>query len=471
MRFLVPLSLALCLVVAACSRPPGSATGTASEVASGGERRADQGERERSRPLVVGWPVDSDLPGADAARARLPLDRRPTKGAAEPLVTVVVFSDYECPHCARLLPTLDRLLELYGDETRIVYRDYPLSNHPHARDAALAARAVHRALGDEAFGRMHDLLFENQTALSRADLERYAESVGLEPAILRAAYDDASLDEAIDEDMELARRARITGTPTLFVDGRMIAGVPTFLELEELVDEEMGLAREAMRRGVPRAGLYDAVLVAASDPEEAARRRAETRVAAQDAPPSDEGRVFSIAIPETAPSRGPDDAKVTIQVWSDFECPYCGRVEPSLDRLRESYPSTVRVVFRHYPLSFHRHAREASLAAIAVAEQAGADGFWAFHDTLFAHQDALTPEDLERYALEVPGVTARRFRHALASRETAELLQHDVDALEELGVSIGTPMIFVNGRLIRGARPYEELAAAVDAALASATAR
>jgi protein-disulfide isomerase len=452
----------LLFALVACARPPGVG-GEAGEASSGSDRAASGAES--NDPPPVAWPTGTDLAGADAVRAQIPLDGRPAIGAAEPLVTLVVFTDFECPHCARLRVTLARLTELYGDETRVVFRQFPLPSHPHARDAAVAALAVHRALGDEAFERMHDLMFDNQRALERADLATYAGEAGLPPGQLEEGLASDTFDALVAEDVALGRRVRISGTPTLFVNGRMVAGSPTFLELEAIVDEEVVLAREAMRRGVLRAELYDAVLAAASPPEAFVRRRVAQPSRVEDAPPPDDDRVFVLAVPEGAPARGPADARVTIQVWSDFECGHCASLVPTLERLREAYPDTLRVVFRHYPLSFHRHARDAHLAAIAVLAQRGPDAFWRFHDELFAHQDALGEEELEQYA-EAAGLAPRPYRRAVAEPATNDVLERDVGALEELGVSIGTPMVFVNGRLMRGARPYEELRAAVDRALA-----
>jgi Na+/H+ antiporter NhaA len=155
--------------------------------------------------------------------------------------------------------------------------------------------------------------------------------------------------------------------------------------------------------------------------------------------------------------RGPDDAPVTLVEYADFECPYCGQAEPVVRELLAQFGGDLRYVFRHLPLvDVHEHAQLAAEAA----EAAGAQGrFWEMHDLLFAHQDALTLQDLERYAREL-GLDVERFAERLRTRKYAPRIARDVDSADQSGVA-GTPSFFINGRRQTGAYDLDTLSAMV----------
>ena len=163
--------------------------------------------------------------------------------------------------------------------------------------------------------------------------------------------------------------------------------------------------------------------------------------------------------------RGPDQAIVTIVEYGDFECPYCGQAEPVLRELLAGH-GDVRYVWRHLPLNdVHPHAQ---LAAEAAEAAAGQGAFWAMHDLLLRHQDALLMPDLIRYATEA-GLDPGRFRDQLASRAGAARVAEDVDSADLSGVS-GTPTFFINGRRHYGSYDIAALTAAVQAAKAASLA-
>ena len=158
--------------------------------------------------------------------------------------------------------------------------------------------------------------------------------------------------------------------------------------------------------------------------------------------------------------RGPDDALVTLVEYGDFECPYCGQAESVVRELLSSFGDDLRYVWRHLPLN-DVHSK-AQLAAEAT-EAAGAQGkFWEMYDALLAHQDALTPSDLGRYAEEL-GVDVDRFWEALRHHEYAARVADDVASADASGVS-GTPTFFVNGRRHQGAYDVDTLSAIVRSA-------
>lgn len=162
------------------------------------------------------------------------------------------------------------------------------------------------------------------------------------------------------------------------------------------------------------------------------------------------------------PFLGDKDAKVTIVEFSDFQCPYCSRAAEALHQLVDKYKGKVRVVYRDFPLSFHKEARTAAIAANCAHEQGR---FWQFHDTLFKNQNALEEKALKTYA-RVAGVDGEKFDACLASDKYKAEVEKDYKDGEAVGVE-GTPTFFINGRLYTGdPSSVEAMAEAVDAALA-----
>jgi protein-disulfide isomerase len=160
----------------------------------------------------------------------------------------------------------------------------------------------------------------------------------------------------------------------------------------------------------------------------------------------------------TGPSKGPEDAPVTIVEFADFECPYCLQILPSLVRLEETYGDNVRMVFRQFPLSnIHRHAQDAAEASLCAYEQ---NKFWEMHDIMFEEQSALGIEALKEKAARL-GLDSEQFDTCLDSNQYADQVAADFDAARRLGLT-GTPAMFINGRFLSGAQPYDLIAKIVD---------
>jgi Na+/H+ antiporter NhaA len=155
--------------------------------------------------------------------------------------------------------------------------------------------------------------------------------------------------------------------------------------------------------------------------------------------------------------RGPEAAPVTLVEYGDYECPYCGRAEPVVRELLDSFGDDVRYVWRHLPLSdVHPNAQTAAEAAEAAAAQGA---FWPMNDMLLTHQDALTPDDLMGYSRELD-LDVERFWNELRRRRYAERVGEDVASADASGVA-GTPTFFINGRRHQGAYDIDTLTAAV----------
>ncbi len=161
------------------------------------------------------------------------------------------------------------------------------------------------------------------------------------------------------------------------------------------------------------------------------------------------------------PAVGPAEAPVTIVEFSDFQCPYCSRIAPTLKQVTEKYGDQVRFVFRQFPLNIHAQAQKAAEASLCANEQGK---FWEMHDAMFADQRNLGVDQLKEKATQI-GLDGAAFAECLDSGRTAEAVSADLQAGSALGVS-GTPATFINGRPLSGAVPFEQLAALVDEELA-----
>jgi len=145
---------------------------------------------------------------------------RPSFGPADAKVVLVEFSDFQCPYCKGAAETARQVQKQFGKQVRFVFRQFPLPFHAHARLAAEASLAAH-AQGK--FWPYHDLLFAHQKALSRGDLERYAQTAGLDVELFRKQLDEHRHAAAVSEDIGIGNQVHVNGTPTLFINGRRVA--------------------------------------------------------------------------------------------------------------------------------------------------------------------------------------------------------------------------------------------------------
>ena len=154
---------------------------------------------------------------------------------------------------------------------------------------------------------------------------------------------------------------------------------------------------------------------------------------------------------------GSKTAPVTIVEFTDFECPFCGAVQPALQQVLQQYPNQVRLVFKNYPLQFHRNAKRAHLAAMCAEEHGK---FWEYRNHLFQNQRALQKSDLLRYA-EGLGLNLDSFQRCLEEEKYLPRIQEDFKEGLQLGVH-GTPAFFINGRLFSGAQPFPAFQEAIE---------
>jgi len=371
--------------------------------------------------------------GDGVERVQVPVGG-PMRGAAMAKVTIVEFSDFQCPFCSRVNPTLERLGKEYPTQVRIFFRHFPLPFHPNA---ALAAEAAVAAQAQGKFWEMHDKLFANQRDLSRKGLETYAQQIGLDLPKFRAALDSQAGKAAVDADLALGRDLGVAGTPNFFVNGRNVAGAQPFEEFKRVVDDEIARTDKLLAHGTAPDRLYPTLL-----------EGAQLRI--PPLPPQiidASAEVYQVPVGD-APARGGAQPKVTIIEFSDFQCPFCGRVNVTLDQLLKDYGNDIELCYRHNPLPFHNDAMPAALAAEAARAQGK---FWQMHDKLFTNQKSLDRASLERYAQEI-GLDLPAFKQALDGGKGKDRIQADMDQAVKFGAR-GTPTFFINGRSFVGNQP------------------
>jgi protein-disulfide isomerase len=368
----------------------------------------------------------------------------PVRGNRDALVTVVEYADFECPFCARVHPTIEALRSKYGDKLRVAFRHLPLPFHVHSK---LAAEASMAAKAQGKFWEMHDALF----ALGKVDPESIrgaAQQVGLDLAAFDAALLSHRYAKEVDDDVAHAGAMGVRGTPTFFINGEKLNGAQPIEAFEAAVDEQLKIVDAMLAAGAPRDRLYDlrlAVLTAdkADKAEEPARQ----------AP----AKPQKAHLATWTPIRGPKLAKVTIVEFSDFQCPFCARVDATLRRLRDDYGADLRIAYRHNPLPFHTNARQYAEMALAAQDQGK---FWEMHDWLFEHQSDM-PADFVDAAGTALGLDLRRYKKAIATHAHDVELDSDIDEAKRLGAR-GTPTFFVNGQPVIGAQPYEVFKETID---------
>ena len=359
-------------------------------------------------------------------------------------MTLVEFSDYQCPYCRQANATVSQVEKKYAGKIRLVMKQFPLvSIHPQAMPAAKAAVAAGM---QGRYWEMHDRLFSSPQ-LDPDTLERYAREIGLDVDRWKRDQADPKVAAIIQRDMDLATNVNVSGTPAFFVNGRRLPGGAAPLDaFSSLIDEELAKAEALVRGGVPAAQVY------ARSRRSRSPRRFRRRWSRRSTPrptrrpsarrwrrsPSWSGATSSA---RTAPGR--------LRWWTRFA-----------RRTRR----TSGFVFRHFPLPMHPDAPLAARAGVAAQAQGK---FWQMHDWMYAHQRELDRASLERAAASL-GMDLAKFRTALDSAATESRVQADAQAAQTVGVS-ATPTFFVNGREhVGGWQTFDAVKAEIDREIARA---
>jgi protein-disulfide isomerase len=378
---------------------------------------------------------------------KAPVGKSPVRGTQSALVTIVEFADFECPFCRRADATIESLRQTYGDKIRFVWKNYPLSFHPHARSAANLALEVRAAKGDAAFWRVHDDLIK-ATSLEDDSLADIGKKAGLTDRQIASAKSANAYQGVIDDDYELAEDVGVRGAPHFLINGRKLVGAQPIDKFTHIIDQEL---KKVQDMGGTRTAdnLYDLIIK------------------------DGKGGPIDIAVPPGAPFKGPANAKVVMQIWSDFQCPFCKRFEiadPNADdtgglQVLDQYKNSVKYVWRNLPLPMHPHARAAATFALEAQAEKGNAMFWKVHDELYRAAD-LTETTLQSIAQKL-GIDWLKVQAAISNDKFHDVLAADEKAAHDADIG-GTPSYVIAGRVHRGFVSGSELQKQIEQAIAKA---
>jgi protein-disulfide isomerase len=359
------------------------------------------------------------------AQAAAPVPRpatvKPAKAAAAPApadqIEVVLYSDFQCPFCAQFAKPFREFQAkgVEGVKTRVTFKNFPLSIHPKAQLAHQAAMAA-RQQGK--FWQMHDLLFANLGQVDRAHLLEYATRLGLDMARFEKDLDSPRTKQLVAADLADGAKVGVRGTPTYTINGKLYSGTRSFEQLKQLALNEHRKTRAL-------AEITDGLL-----------------------------------------TKGPADAAVTVELFADLASPVTRQAVEVLNDLMRRQPSTVRVQFRNFPLSFHPQAALAHEAAMTAAKHGR---FWEFAECVLSHQESLREQDLIAFAGQV-GLGQTAFAETLRDHRYAPRVEADVQSGAQRGIR-GSPVMLVNGKRIDGVPSIKALTELVEAALAATRGR
>lgn len=391
-----------------------------------------------------------DSTSGDVPYSPVPVGDSPTRGPRDAPVTVVMFTDLECPYCAQMHETWASIMNERPDDVRLVFKHTPLTFHPNAVPAALGALAA-REQGK--FWPFVDRLYSHQDALDQESLIGHAEKLGLDLEQFQNDFGSQSHIAAVEADLGLAGQVGVEGTPTVFVNGVRVVGVYPEDALHALVDQQKALVQRLREAGVDAEDLYwRMVATQYKQSEQPTARQPEPE------PPMPEDVVAYVPT-DGAPTRGAaaTDALVTIVEFSDFQCPYCAAAHDAIEPILAKNKAHTRFAYRHYPLPNHPQAGPAAIASL-VAQEAGK--FWEYHDRLFAGQNDLSEKALLDHAREV-GVDPEAISTALEDEKREMRIVEDQKLGFEIGVQ-GTPTFFVNGIMVMGLQSPDAFQQLID---------
>lgn len=387
----------------------------------------------------------------------VPVGDSPALGPRSAWVTVVEFVDFECSYCARAHATMAQLMKRFPGRIRWVIKNQPLGFHEHAVPAAIVLTELYERQGAERYWQAMEELY-SAAPLTMEKLRALAAHFGLAAQTLDEALALGREHPRLVADQDLAEDLHARGTPHFFINGRRLEGARPLPEFVARVEAE----------------LYRVEQVLGQQPD--SNHEVYALLQAQAQPPPGMPRLTPPSVSEQSPVLGPKRAPVTIQMFADFECGYCGRVMPTLKKLLERHEPEVRLVWRHLPLSFHANARIAAQAAMEARAQQGDAGFWAMANSFFEGEsraaEAQTTESpwsaarLRERARQL-GLDVERFDAALADGRHVEAIEQDAQLAAELGLR-GTPVFFINDRLLMGAQPERRFERVVGLALRDA---
>ncbi len=161
----------------------------------------------------------------------------PSRGKADAKITIVEFSDFQCPYCARAQPVLEQLLKRYDGKVRLIYRDFPLPFHEHAEKAAEAGQCAHE---QGKFWPLHDWMFDHQDSLDDKSLGQAALQLGLDGARFDQCLSSGKFQRVVGDSQSAGSKVGVTGTPAFFVNGELLSGAQPFEQFQSVIERQLG---------------------------------------------------------------------------------------------------------------------------------------------------------------------------------------------------------------------------------------
>lgn len=333
-----------------------------------------------------------------------------SRGPENAKVTIVEYLDFYCSYCRHSYATTQELLKLYPHDVRLVFRHYPLGITP-GRGSYLAHEAAACATEQGKFWEFYDAVLPPPARFEKKDFMRMASEFKLNAKQFESCLDSHKYEEFLDSELRDGMRRGVSGTPAFFVNGHLLSGAYPVSHFKKIIDWILS-GKEFNLEKINAVEFKDL---------------------------------------DGKPSQGSPAAPAVIVEFSDFHCPYCKKVSPTLDQLMQKYPGAIHRVWRHFPLDMHQGAVKTHEASECAAEQGK---FWEYHGAIFENQPRLRQEGILTEMASKVGLDMKVFGGCLESGKHRQKVESDIAKGREAGVK-GTPAVFVNGRLIEGARPYE----------------
>lgn len=414
------------------------------------KREAERDELRKEQKARDEW-ADTDCP--------IPVSYQdPTWGNRDAPVTLVVFTDLQCAPCAKLEKTLEPLSTALGKEKlRMVFKHAPSAAHTKGASAAVAAHAVFRSAGIDAFLKFKATAFAEQASLEDFQYPGWASLAGVKKsAEWSKLLVDPSTKKKVDDDVALAASLGLRAMPATFVNGVYVRGAPSLEKLRALVDEQAKRAEAERAKGTKPDQIYVTLTRAQYAPVhnedlDSPKRR------------DDGTAVYKVPV-DDAPALGPKDARATVVVFGDLFCPHSAALDRTLATLRDRQPDKLRVVWRDLPVSaLHPLATSAASVGRAVRAEKGDSAFFGYVRAVFAAQQGLDEAGLVRLGKEA-GASEAKLKDALKPDAFSVGLAIDQAHADRLDIS-STPQLFLNGKRLIGAIPEDRLSALVSRAI------
>ena len=336
----------------------------------------------------------------------------PTLGDPNAIVTIELFSDFSCDHCAKVEPTIKELLNIYPGKIRFIFRHTPYLKE----DSSLAHHAAEAARLQGKFWEYAEKLYADQSNHNRDTFLQIATSLGLDIAKFTADMDSPEVQKRVALDFKSARLLEIKGLPAFRMNGYIVYGSRSLDDFKYFIDKQLKRAQLYIDRGMKGQELYSMLVKNPVDPAALA----------------------------SSPFKGNPDAPITVIEFSDFQCPACADTSRAINLLLNDpeFAGKFKVYYKNRLAEGHKNAQKAAEASL-YAHHFGK--FWELHDLMFVNQDKLDTRSLKAYAAQI-GLNAADLEATLKQNFFKDSVKADDQLGEDLGI-YSLPALVINGKL------------------------